>query len=207
MSLVESITLIVAILLAFAWYLTYTAARLHRLHTRVEGTYAALDAQLVRRAEAVLELANSGAVDPAGALILADAATESLEGGDADQADREAIESDLTRTIRLIVPGTDPAEAADVSDYSDEATPADLDLRGDSRESLGDGVGADALNRLDSAGQRVMMARRFHNDAVTDVQRLRRNVFVRLFALAGHTDLPRTVEFDDDLGASEASRR
>lgn len=174
MSLVETVTLVVTILLAFAWYLSYTAARLHRLHTRVEGTYAALDAQLVRRAEAVLEVANSGAVDPAGALILAGAATESLEGGDATQGDREAIESDLTRAIRLVVP------------------------RGTGPEAPAGSVPADALGRLDSAGQRVMMARRFHNDAVTDVRRLRRNVFVRMFFLAGHTDLPRTVEFDDD---------
>ena len=50
MSVLEIVTLVVAVLIAFAWYLTYTAARLDRLHTRMEGTYAALDAQLVRRA-------------------------------------------------------------------------------------------------------------------------------------------------------------
>lgn len=195
MTTIDTITLIVAILLAFAWYLTYTAARLHRLHTRVEGTYAALDAQLVRRAEAVLEVANLGLVDPAAALILADAATESLEAGDANQADREGVESDLTRTIRLILPAEEDFEEAAGEDGAHGPV------------ELGDGLADEALSRLDSAGQRVMMARRFHNDAVTDVLRLRRNVFVRLFFLAGHTDLPRTVEFDDDLGASEGPVR
>ncbi|QQS00505.1 MAG: hypothetical protein IPK37_16995 [Austwickia sp.] len=195
MTTIDTITLIVAILLAFAWYLTYTAARLHRLHTRVEGTYAALDAQLVRRAEAVLEVANLGLVDPAAALILADAATESLEAGDANQADREGVESDLTRTIRLILPAEEDFEEAAGEDGAHGPV------------ELGDGLADEALSRLDSAGQRVMMARRFHNDAVTDVLRLRRNVFVRLFFLAGHTDLPRTVEFDDDLGASEGAVR
>ena len=48
------------VLVIIAWYLTYTAARLDRLHVRLTGTLAALDAQLVRRAEASLELANSG---------------------------------------------------------------------------------------------------------------------------------------------------
>ena len=62
-----------------AWYLTYTAARLDRLHVRVIGTLAALDAQLVTRAEASLELANTGLLDGATSLILANAAAESLE--------------------------------------------------------------------------------------------------------------------------------
>ena len=197
MSGIEVVTLMVAILLAFAWYLTYTAARLHRLHTRVEGTYAALDAQLVRRAEAVLEVANSGAVDPAGALILAGAATESLEGGEADQADREAIESDLTRTIRLIVPATDGDRAGD--EDQDGGPPGDpLEGSPPGTGLAGGAVAEEALGRLDSAGQRVVMARRFHNDAVSDVLRLRRNILVRAFFLAGHTDLPRTMEFDAD---------
>lgn len=201
MSIVEIVTLVVVVLLAFAWYLTYTAARLHRLHTRVEGTYAALDAQLVRRAEAVLEVANSGAVDPAGALILADAATESLEGGEVDQGEREAIESDLTRAIRLILPGEEAPDAETSAAQASPASPGSPVRPGSpathTSPGFGGGVASDVLARLDSAGQRVMMARRFHNDAVTDVLALRRNVFVRLFFLAGHTELPRTVEFDD----------
>ncbi len=176
MSVLEIVTLVVAVLIAFAWYLTYTAARLDRLHTRMEGTYAALDAQLVRRAEAVLELANSGALDPAGALIVAGAATDSLEGGEVDQAEREAIESELTQAIRLVVPDATGKGGNGSRDAATEAT-----------------------HRLDDAHHRVTMARRFHNDAVTDVLRLRRNPLVRAFRLAGYTDLPRTVEFDDDL--------
>jgi hypothetical protein len=49
---------------------------------------------------------------------------------------------------------------------------------------------------------RVQLARRFHNDAVKDVQRVRRKRAVRLFRLAGHADLPRTVEFEDELPSS-----
>ncbi len=52
---------------------------------------------------------------------------------------------------------------------------------------------------LADAEARVLLARRFHNDAVTDVLRLRRNPLVRGFRLAGYTELPRTVEFDDDV--------
>ncbi|MBW3086311.1 hypothetical protein KEM60_02524 [Austwickia sp. TVS 96-490-7B] len=200
MSVVELVTLVVTVLLAFAWYLTYTAARLHRLHTRVEGTYAALDAQLVRRAEAVLEVANSGVVDPAGALILAGAATDSVEGGEADQTAREAIESDLTQAIRLVLYRDDEGDRTPDGEGVLAAwagPPED----GTGTEDSDQAVGRAVAQRLVSSGQRVILARRFHNDAVIDVQRLRRNVLVRAFHLAGHTDVPRTVEFDDDPGA------
>ena len=72
-------TFVVVVLIAVAWYLSYSAARLDRLHAKVEGAMSALDAQLIRRAESALELANSGVLDPASALLIADAATESLE--------------------------------------------------------------------------------------------------------------------------------
>ncbi|GAB77506.1 hypothetical protein SAMN05421595_1343 [Austwickia chelonae] len=181
MSVVEILTLVVLAVCAFGWYLTFVAARLDRLHIRVEGTYAALDAQLVRRAEAALEVANSGALDPAEALILAGAATDSLEGAESGQEEREGVESDLTRVIRLVV-----------ADRGDVVAPVEL------AAGLHADVALAAWGRLESSGQRVMMARRFHNDAVVDVQRLRRRVLVRLFRLPGRAVLPRTVEFDDD---------
>ena len=177
----------VAVLLAVAWYLSYSAARLDRLHTRAEGALSALDAQLVRRAEATLELANSGALDAASALMLAAAASDSLEAHN-DRAlehdllegqsfgEREAFESDLTEALQAAL--------------SPEVVAAIREERG---------LGAAALQRVEAAGVRVQLARRFHNDAVSDVQRVRRKPVVRWFRLAGHADLPRTVEFDDEL--------
>ena len=70
---------ILFVLVMVAWYLSYTAARVDRLHVRLGGTLAALDARLVRRAEAAVELATSGLLDGATSLILANAAAESLE--------------------------------------------------------------------------------------------------------------------------------
>ncbi|QGN57370.1 hypothetical protein [Nostocoides sp. HKS02] len=177
----------VALLLGIAWYLSYSAARLDRLHARVEGALSALDAQLVRRAEATLELANSGAVDPASALMLAGAASESIEAHNERAlehdllegqhfAGREVLESDLTLALQaaLSAPVVDELRASE-------------------------GPGLPALERVEAAGVRVQLARRFHNDAVKDVQRVRRKAVVRVFRLAGHADLPRTVEFDDEL--------
>ena len=170
----------IAMAALIAWYLSYSAARLDRLHARVEGALNALDAQLVRRAEATLELANSGCVDPASALILAGAASDSLEAdADADaeqQTSREAIESDLTQALELAL-----------------GQEAMRNLRDD------EAVGAPVLQRVAAANQRVQLARRFHNDAVTDVHRVRRSPVVRLFRLAGHAELPQTFEIDDEL--------
>ena len=71
----------IALAVLIAWYVSYGAARLDRLHTRVEGALSVLDAQLVRRAEATLELANCGALDASSALILAGAGRDRRERG------------------------------------------------------------------------------------------------------------------------------
>lgn len=180
----------VALLLGAAWYLSYSAARLDRLHSRVEGALSALDAQLVRRAEATLELANSGAVDPATALMLAAAASESLEAHNERAmehdllegqsfAGREVVESDLTSALQAAL-----------------SRPVVEHLRASA------GPGLPALERVEAAGVRVQLARRFLNDAVQDVQRVRGKLVVKVFRLAGHAELPNTVEFDDDLPAA-----
>lgn len=177
----------VGVLLLLAWYLSYSAARLDRLHAKVEGALSALDAQVVRRAEATLELANSGALDPATALLLVGAASGSLERVNEHTfasdplegqhfAGREGVESELTEVIHAALP---PEVAVDIEASS--------------------GPGAAALGRLRAAGLRVQLARRFHNDAVKEVQRVRAKPVVRLFRLAGHAVLPQTVEFDDAL--------
>ena len=170
---------------AIGWYFIFSAARLVRLHARVQGTLAALDAQLVRRAEATLELANARVLDAASALMLASAASDSLsaaedEDTDADRQrfsnERETVESRLSEALGL-------ALTAD--------TLASLPGAG--------GFGDDIVSRVRATGLRVQLARRFHNDAVTDVRRVRRQWAVKWFRLAGHADMPQTVEFVDAL--------
>ncbi len=188
--------LLVVALVAIGWYLSYTAARLDRLHARAHGTLAQLDAQLVRRAEAGLELANSSALDPASSLLLASAASEALEASNSDEAEwtagRAAAESDLTQALNLVLGPPVGTELAD----------------GDALVPGGDALvsGGDALVPLRQAAQRTRLARRFHNDAVTDVQRVRGKRVVRWFRLAGRAPLPQTVEFDDEVPALERSR-
>lgn len=182
------ITLAVIAVVLAAWYLTYSAARLDRLHAKVEGALAALDAQLVRRAESALELGASGLLDPASSLLLVDVASTSLDRtvsrGDEGHflrfgsfAGRESAESDLTGALNAAL--------------SDQSV-ADLKMRGG-------GIAEELLARVSAAGLRVQLARRFYNQAVTEVQRVRRKGVVRVFRLAGYAEMPETVEFDDEL--------
>ncbi|MGX5692440.1 hypothetical protein ACWKWA_04585 [Dermacoccus abyssi] len=176
------VALLLAGALAIAWYLSYTAARLDRLHARVEGSLAALDAQLVRRAEVALELANGADLDAASAFLLAAAASASLEASEGAQItaevqevgvpeERALIEGELTAALGAVVEDWAPASAA----------------------------GTQVRRRLGDACERVELAHRFHNEAVTDVRRVRAKPVVRALHLAGRTHLPRPVEFDDHV--------
>lgn len=212
LEIVAVVLVVLLVLLVLSWHLSYTAARLHRLHTRVEGTLAALDAALVRRAEAALEVANAAVLDPASSFVVADAATACLdaspEGFDARDwveaplAQREALEDDLTRALRTALAGREPSagDRPGADDSSDD--PADA-----------------LLTRLDDAHRRAGLAHSFHHEAVADVRWLRRRVTVRIFRLAGHADLPRPVALtgvstplrgpadEDVIDPEEAGRR
>ena len=104
------IVLLVVLVLLTAVYVTWTASRLDRLHARVDAAWAALDAQLVRRASAARAVAmHLPPGEEAEALDAAARAT--LELG---EEGREARENDLSRALRaalpLLPPGADLAE-------------------------------------------------------------------------------------------------
>ncbi|HEX8495764.1 MAG TPA: hypothetical protein VF661_01105 [Actinomycetales bacterium] len=178
--------LLLLVLALLAWYLSFSASRIDRLHHRVEGARSALDAQLVRRAEAAVELATSGLLDPATGMLVAGAAVDALEAGESGDHDppapgrltsdhvRETAESDLSRALQVAL---------------------DPDLV---RTLAEDPVGGPLLERLRAAGHRVQLARRFHNDAVTDATRVRSKPVARWARLAGRAVAPQTFEMDDD---------
>ncbi|SDN54168.1 hypothetical protein SAMN05216355_10645 [Actinomyces ruminicola] len=193
------------VLLAIAWSLYAKALRVDRLHRQVLGSRATLEAQLVHRAQAAADLAATGLLDPASALILSRAAYDALDaegplvedGLDTEAPRRDAgdtatgeptrsrarIESDLSRVIRTVV---DPQ--------------ARLDLNADPR-------GRDSLERLDRASYRLVLARRFHNTHVAEARRLRGALDVRALHLAGHAPLPQTFDIDDATAAEPGSGR
>ncbi|MGH8891716.1 MAG: hypothetical protein ACRDWY_00160 [Actinomycetes bacterium] len=165
---------VLALLLVVAWYLTFSATRLDRLHARLEGARSALDAQLVRRASVALQIAAAGRLDPATGLLLADAAHEAREADGSDQPSREMAESDLTRALAAA--------------FAEQGTVADLEA---------DPVGREMLRELSAACLRVQLARRFLNDVVRAARVVRRKRVVRYLRLAGHAEWPQTFEMSD----------
>jgi hypothetical protein len=169
------VPLTITLLLLTGWYLSWAASRLDRLHHRVESTRAALDGQLARRAAAALEVAH--VLDPATALLLTDAATGALTAGEQGSLavpELEEVENDLTRALLAAF-----------------AKPDDV------RALRGDPMAGESLDLLAQACLRVQLARRFHNDAVAQAQRLRRKRVFRWARLAGHAEWPQMVEMDD----------
>jgi len=155
-------------------YVSWRAGRLDRLHARVDGARAALDAALLRRSSVALELAASGLLDPATSLLLATAAH------DARSADgQELPESDLTRALRAVFG------------------------QPDFRASLAGQDGAEELlTELESAAHRVFLARSFYNDAVAATRAARHRPLARVLRLAGRAPLPEFFEIEDSLVAA-----
>lgn len=165
------VVLVVALIVLFGGYLSWTATRLDRLHVRLDAARVALDAQLIRRSAATLELARSGLLDVATAVILATAARSAQI---ADEEEREPAESALTRDLRAAF--DDPEELAQLRE-----TPE----------------GADLVQELAAAMRRVQLARRFYNESVRAVRQIRAYRRVRYFRLAGRAPEKPTFEIDD----------
>lgn len=162
---------VVAVLAVAALYLRGLVGRLDRLHLRVETAREALDAQLLRRAQAVTDLAAVGSLDLASTVLLVEAAAAAQEAGDAE---REPAESALSEDLRAVL---DAPGAVDVV--------------------LAQPAGRERLAAVATAVERVTMARRFHNDAVRAARELRGTTLVRVLHLAGHAALPDSFEMDD----------
>ncbi len=81
-------------------YVSWTAGRLDRLHARVDAAWAALDAQLVRRAAAARAVAAT--LPPGPAAVALDAAARTAL--DAGAEGRESCENDLSRLLRHALP-------------------------------------------------------------------------------------------------------
>jgi hypothetical protein len=175
MSPAELALAIFVLLAALVWLALISAQRLDRLHKRVAGARTSLGTQLVARAVAALDLAHSGALDPASSIVVAETAHAALASIADDGGPRPAsgpIQSELSATVRLAVGGPEDFGALDEA----------------GRELVAD---------LGAAWYRVTLARRFHNEAVDQTRRRRRNWPVRLLHLAGRTPLPTSYEMDD----------
>lgn len=195
----ETAFLVAVVVLLVGWRVWVAASRLDRLHRKVAASRAVVEAQLVRRASAAAGLSSSGLMDPVSSLLVGEAAWAALATGGpevdglrslpADVAaladgpdglaptgglDRGLVESELSQTLRAAL--DDPEEVAEMRTESD---------------------GAELLEALAASWYRAQLARRFHNEAVAQAQRVRRSWFARTLRLAGRAPMPRTLELDD----------
>ena len=179
------VLVVAAVVVWLAWF---SASRLDRLHRKVLASRIALPAQLGRRAGAAIDLASAGLLDPAGAVLVADAAFAAAEDAG---------------------PDPEPGDALALVGLGAERARAERELSATLRSALGDDEalaqlraapgGAELLGRLGAVWYRVQLARRFHNEAVAQARRARRTWYVRLLRLSGHAALPHTVELDDQM--------
>ena len=167
------IVLVVLVVVLWGFYISWRASRLDRLHNRVEAARTALDLAMVRRSSVASELASSGLLDPATSLLLADAVRRAK---DADAAERDLAESDLTRALRAA--------------FGQPGFRAELDSSESAKELVAD---------VDAAAHQVYIARKFYNDVAARTIDARRRPLARVFRLAGHARRPVFFEMDDVL--------
>lgn len=158
---------VVAVLLTM--WITFTLTRLDRLHARVDAAQAAMDAQLVRRAAALLHVAESGSsgLPPERREEYDAIAQRALAAADAGD-ERQGIENAVGRAV------------AELADRPETLRP-------------------EAADELSEAAARVLIARRFYNDAVRDTRALRARRMPRLFRMAGRREMPTFFDIDDTL--------
>jgi hypothetical protein len=161
------LVLAVAVAVLLTMWVTFTLTRLDRLHARVDAAQAAMDAQLVRRSAALLHVA------------------ESSDSGVPDQL-RPGYEAVAQRALS--------SSQADVErqDAENAVGRAITELAG-----LPGPLRQDAADELAEAAARVLIARRFYNDAVRDTRALRGRRMPRLFRLAGRRPMPEFFDIDE----------
>jgi hypothetical protein len=193
------IVLAVLALVLWGFYVSWRASRLDRLHNRTEATRTALDLALVRRASAAAELASSGLLDPATSLLLADAVRRVRQ---ADPAERDLAESDLTRALRATL-GAPEFRTELRADAGGAASVAGTDGAGPADGADPDGTDPDdateLIDEVEKAAQQVFIARKFYNDVAGRTLDARRRPLARVLHLSGSAPQPEFFEMEDEL--------
>ncbi|MFM6842008.1 MAG: hypothetical protein ACKOVI_06305 [Candidatus Planktophila sp.] len=161
-----SILFVVAI---FAWYLSFLATRLDRLHHRVETSWANLDGLLQRRAAIAIEIARSEIADPASSLLLTFAAHQARE---ASVKDRSQAETGLSGALGILLETSVGEHGA---------------------------IETDLLRELSELNEKIKVAISLHVESVHRTRLIRSRWLIRTFKLAGRAPLPVTYEFEADV--------
>ena len=161
--------LVILLVVLVAWYLSFSASRLDRLHHRVETSWATLDALLQQRAALAHEIVVESNLDPATAYLISSSAAAARS---ASLTERSAAESVLSESLKLV--------QGAALDHSLEL-PSDL------------------LVELSDITNKVKLAINIHLESVNATRNVRAKPLIRLFRLAGKAPLPVRYAFEDDV--------
>jgi hypothetical protein len=173
----------VIVIVSYGLRIFWTAQRLDRLHARVDAAGAALDAQLVRRAAALLWAAEA----PVAVTGLA--------------SDARAQCEDAARAALEVPGGVLGGQAALGRQAAENAVGSMLAVV--AQTSMG--MHPARVGELREVIARVQVARRFFNDAVRDTRSLRSRRMVRILRLAGHRHMPEFFDIDDTIAIPNAT--
>jgi len=90
---------IILFIVLIAWYLSFSASRLDRLHHKVETSWATLDALLQQRAALAHEIVAESNLDPATAYLISSSAAAARN---ANIIERSSAESVLSESLKLV---------------------------------------------------------------------------------------------------------
>jgi hypothetical protein len=161
--------LIFFLIALFAWYISFLATRLDRLHHRVETSWANLDSLLQRRAAIAIEIARSEIADPASSLLLTFAAHQARE---ASVKDRSQAETGLSGALGILL---------------------------ETSFNTGGALEQELMQELGELNKKIKVAISLHVESVTRTQLIRSRWIIRTFRLAGSAPLPITYEFEADV--------
>ena len=205
MSWSEIVLVVGVVLLLVGWRLWVSASRLDRLHRKVAASRAVVDAQLLRRASAATNLAASGLMDPVSSVLVGEAAWAAIGAGSRSTEAFAQLPADLSELDGVLgaaaadgpTSTTEPGDVGLVESELSSTLRAALDDTDEVREMRTEPGGDELVAALADAWYRSQLARRFHNEAVAQTQRIRRSWPTRALHLAGRAPVPRTLELDD----------
>lgn len=167
-SLRVGIILAILAIVLCAWYLSFSASRLDRLHHRVETSWEHLDALLQRRAALALEISHLAELDPATQYLLTQSAYISREEA---INERDDAEKSLAYSLSLL------REAAGSGELE---------------------IPAPLLGELSSLTEKISIATQIHLEAVSSVEKMRAKFIYKFFRLAGRAKLPTRYSFEEE---------
>lgn len=160
---------LVLVIVLIAWYLTFSASRLDRLHHRVETSWATLDSLLQKRAALAHEIVIESNLDPATAYLISSSASAARN---ANQVERSAAETVLSQSLNLV---------------QNAAFDNSLELP------------SELLVELSDITSKVKLAINIHLESVNATKNVRSKPLIRLFRLAGKAPIPIRYAFEDDI--------